>query len=67
MGGFRSGIYTKKLSGKKTSSSINLGSTKGRGSVKRLYQNIYTYTRRNNNNKFYRFSVGGFFTRKNYT
>ena len=66
---FSSGFYQKKLggNGRITTASINLGCTKGRGSItRRLHssiRNTHIYTRKNNNN--FRFGIGSF-TRRAY-
>jgi hypothetical protein len=65
---FNSGFYQKRFGGnnKITSASINLGCTKGRGSIIRTLRsnsrNAHLYTRRNNN---YGFNIGSY-TRRNY-
>jgi hypothetical protein len=65
---FNSGFYQKRLGGnnKITSASINLGCTKGRGSITRrlkpYIRNTHMYTKRNNN---YRFNIGSY-SRRSY-
>ena len=60
---FNSGFYQKRLGGKITSASINLGCTKGRGSItRRLKANVMNTHMYTKNNNFFRFNT----TRRSY-